>query len=324
MGGVEPHYVHVDLLSPLGDLDRVFWHEDEAVFAPNLYVHWALYGAAHEEGVRVLLDGIDGDTTVSHGLEYLADLTRKGKWKTLVTEATALSKKSNAAFPPWSIIWQYGLKPFLPKPGMHIRRLLGRRPQPMRAANTVINPVFAQRMGLAERAQAFLNNGSHPARNARSAHLQGLTSGLLPAALEMADRAAAAFGLEPRYPFFDRRLMEFCLALPPDQKLHHGWTRVIMRRAMANIVPDAVRWRIGKANLSPNFRRRLLDFDRKLLDEVIVNDPQVIAEYVNVTALRDAYRRFISRPTSDDAVLVYGAVVLARWLCMTHLPMELI
>jgi asparagine synthase (glutamine-hydrolysing) len=130
----------------------------------------------------------------------------------------------------------------------------------------------------------------------------------------VADRAAAAFSLEPRYPFCDRRLVEFCLALPPDQKLHQGWTRVIMRRAMANTLPDVVQWRIAKANLSPNFQRRLLDIDRVLLEDVILYDPQVIEQYVDVHALREAYRRYISHPTAADAVAVYAAVILALWL----------
>jgi asparagine synthase (glutamine-hydrolysing) len=150
-------------------------------------------------------------------------------------------------------------------------------------------------------------------------HWRGLTSGLLPAALEMADKVAAAFLLEPRYPFFDRRLMEFCLALPPDQKLHQGWTRVVMRRAMVDTLPDEVRWRIGKANLSLNFQRRLLDFDRALLDEVILNDPQVIEQYVDVPTLREVYRRYVSQPRGEDAVVVYGAVTLALWLRKVNL-----
>jgi asparagine synthase (glutamine-hydrolysing) len=131
----------------------------------------------------------------------------------------------------------------------------------------------------------------------------------------VADKAAAAFSLEPRYPFFDRRLIEYCVALPPEQKLHQGWTRMVMRRAMAGVLPEKVRWRVGKANLSPNFNRRLLDGDRDLLDGVIMFDPQVIEDYVDIDALRAAYRRYTSTPTSaDDALTVYGAVTLALWL----------
>lgn len=323
-GGLEPHYVHADCLSPLSEIDRVLWHEDEAVLAPNLYMHWALYRAAHQQGVRVLLDGIDGDTTVSHGLEYLAELAYRGRWKTLLMEATALSRKSSSAFSPRRIIWQYGLKPLVPRPAALLWQLCRGRTRRMAAISPIVNPAFARRIGLATRAQTLLRSRSRAARWARHVHWHGLTSGLLPTALEMADRAAAAFLLEPRYPFFDRRLMEFCLALPPDQKLHQGWTRVVMRRAMAHTLPDEVRWRIGKANLSPNFQRRLLDFDRALLDEVILHDPQVIEQYVDVPALREVYQRCISQPTGEDAVAVYGAVSLALWLRKVNLAPQVV
>jgi asparagine synthase (glutamine-hydrolysing) len=312
-GGIEPHYVQADRLSPFTDVERVFWHEDEAVLAPNLYIHWALYGAALHQGVRVLLDGIDGDTTVSHGLSYLAELTYRGRWKTLLMEAIALSRTSPSSFSPQRVIWQYGVKPLIPESIQKICCRLRRRPSGW-ADHSLIHPVFAERIGLAQRTRLFLNDGSGTDRSARRAHWQGLTSGLVPATLEVANRAAAAFSIEPRYPFFDRRLMEFCLALPPDQKLHQGWTRVIMRRAMANILPEEVRWRVSKANLSPNFQRRLLDVDRELLDEVILHDPKAIEQYVQIPALRKAYQRYISHPTAADAVVVYGAVTLALWL----------
>jgi asparagine synthase (glutamine-hydrolysing) len=117
--------------------------------------------------------------------------------------------------------------------------------------------------------------------------------------------------------------MEFCLALPPEQKLSQGWTRMIMRRAMARVLPDQVCWRIGKANLSPGFRRGLLGHDRGLLDDVILNDPQVIEDFVDVSALREVYRRCVSQPVSDDdAMTIYGVVTLALWLRRAQLTRE--
>ncbi|MEZ5577325.1 MAG: asparagine synthase C-terminal domain-containing protein [Candidatus Competibacteraceae bacterium] len=54
------------------------------------------------------------------------------------------------------------------------------------------------------------------------------------------DRVAADVAIEPRDPFLDRRVVAFCLALPGGQKLHGGWPKVILRRAMAGSLPDAV------------------------------------------------------------------------------------
>jgi asparagine synthase (glutamine-hydrolysing) len=60
----------------------------EATF--NLFMHWGLYKIAQAQGVRVLLDGFDGDSTVSHGLARLTELAREGRWAALCLRMNAL------------------------------------------------------------------------------------------------------------------------------------------------------------------------------------------------------------------------------------------
>ena len=111
--------------------------------------------------------------------------------------------------------------------------------------------------------------------------------------------------------------MEFCLALPFEQKLRQGWSRAIFRRAMENILPPKVQWRMDKGNLSVNLRRRLLE-ERETLDAVILHDPSVIEAYVDVPALRAAYRRYLSQPmrsiSEEDLFTIFLSVNLALWL----------
>lgn len=312
----EPHFVRADYLGPLADLDRVLWHEDEPFIAPNLYLHWALYGAARQDGVQVFLDGLDGDTTVSHGLDYLSELARKGKFWTLMREAGELSRKSpNRYFTSRRIAWEYGFRNLIPNGVENLaRRFLGR--QKPNGIEGVINPSFAGRMKLAGLAGETNNHGTRTKKKAREAHCESLESGLIPYTLELADRASAAFGIEARYPFFDRRLIEFCLALPADQKLRRGWTRSVMRRAMTGILPRKVQWRIGKGNLSPNFKRRLLDYGRPIIEEIINKEPHLIEGFVDMPVLRAAYERYRSQPVrgDQDALTVYNAVMLGCWL----------
>jgi asparagine synthase (glutamine-hydrolysing) len=211
------------------------------------------------------------------------------------------------------VLWPIVVEPIIPgfiRAGA--RRL---RRQPTWLTQSVIRPEFARRTGVVERVEAFECEQERPARSAREAHARAMTSGLIPYALELADKAAGAFGVEPRYPFFDHRLMELCLALPSDQKLHDGWTRMVMRRAMQGLLPEQVRWRSSKANLAPNFTRRLLEQDRSLVAEVILEQPGVIEPYVDLAALRRAYDRYVVHPTSEpDIRTVYGAVMLGLWL----------
>ena len=191
------------------------------------------------------------------------------------------------------------------------------RHQPSWTLTRIIKRDFAQRIGLAARSQALLGKQSIPAHTAREDHWRRLTSGLVPFVLEVADRAAAAFALEPRYPFFDQRVVEFCLALPPEQKLSQGWTRVIMRRAMAHLLPENVRWRRGKSDLSPNFIRGLRQCVQEPLGETILNDMHIIEPYVDMAAVHQAYSRYVAHGPEDDAYTIWRARTLALWLWQT-------
>jgi asparagine synthase (glutamine-hydrolysing) len=53
-------------------------------------------------------------------------------------------------------------------------------------------------------------------------------------------------GCDVRYPFVDRRLVEFCSSIPLDQLTRPGETRSLMRRALRGIVPDRVLMRRSK------------------------------------------------------------------------------
>jgi asparagine synthase (glutamine-hydrolysing) len=144
-------------------------------------------------------------------------------------------------------------------------------------------------------------------------------SGLIPFALEVADRAAARSSVEPRYPFFDRRLVEFCLALPPEQKLKKGWTRVVMRRALRGTLPREVCWRGTKSDLSPNFTRALLKFDRRVLDQKINDTSARVWRYADMKFVRGAYQRYLGASSNNDALVVWKMVTLALWLEHTQI-----
>ncbi len=314
--GLEPHYVRGDRLSPLLDSEGGLGHEDEAIFAPNWFLHSALYRAARESGVRVLFDGFDGDTTLWHSLAYLGELVRAMRWKTLITEAKGLSERFDR--PAWRFLWT-GVSPLVPEPVRHGWRRIRRRSLRGWEINPTISPGLARRVRLEERVSTFLGSRVRPPRTSREEHWRRLTWGVLPCALEWADQAAAALSIDPRYPFFDRRLVEFCLALPAEQKLHRGWTRMIARRAMAGVVPAEVRWR-GKANLSPVLPRGLTLFDLARI-EAVIEEPKEIAEYVSQPALRDAFQRYTCKSLNDPALAVWRATMLALWLRQSHLAL---
>ncbi len=109
-GNFAPHFIEADRLSPLWQVDRMHYHLDHANYAPNLYLHWAMYDAARKQGVRVFLDGFDGDSTVSHGFERLTELAQTLRWIRLWRETRLLSQHHLAGIAPKRILHEYCVK----------------------------------------------------------------------------------------------------------------------------------------------------------------------------------------------------------------------
>jgi asparagine synthase (glutamine-hydrolysing) len=355
-GGFIPHYVHGDEFGPLSELDSIFQYEDEALLGPSHFYPWMVYRTAKELGMRISLDGFDGDTTVSHGMTRLTELALQGKWETLIEEAKAIALHHNVSpyivfrsyglpylqdlVKKWQwiefaktvqlthkhfgvsrkrLIIEHGIKPFWEKirffcRGQHRQQTFPNSSLP--GEKLLINRNFAKRIHLDERIQR-LDPPHKPPLSVREEHWRNLTQGVLAYTLEQMDQYAAMFSLEVRHPFMDKRLIEFCLALPSEQKLSQGWGRMIMRCALEGILPKTIQWRGGKADLSPNFNDGLLNRDRKLLDQVMSQKIKHLEKYINLDFLQTAYQRILStdnQASNDDWMAVWQAVILASWL----------
>jgi asparagine synthase (glutamine-hydrolysing) len=312
-GGMVPHFIHGERVSPLPDPELLLHHLEEPFYAPNLFLHWAMYRSAREQGVRIWLDGLDGDTTVSHGMAFLIELARMGRLLRLGGEVRALAARRPGGS-SMRLLRQSVINPLILSP-LRARWHRMQGGDRMEWGSRGINVEFARRIGLRERFAALGGGGGRSPRTLREDHLRRLEWGLHTFLLEALGRAAATFGVEPRYPFYDRRLIEFCLALPPDQKLGNGWTRAILRRAMEGILPPAVQWRVGKGNPGPNFFKSLRHYEAASLREIIVERPELIAPYVDLPALRGMYDRYMGSQTRPEEILeIWKALTLGVWL----------
>ncbi len=313
-GGFVSHQIRGDTLSPLYKQKEIFDQVDEPYMGPNYYLNWAIYEEAQRQGVRVLLDGIDGDSTVSHGFERFAELARHGKWRTVVREAKQYSQKMkqhNVSLSLTSIIWQLAISPLIPDSWGHFwQQLKGSNPW---YDASLINPDFARRLDLKQQIYQ-LSQKDVPLSNAREYHWHAMNEGIHAYVLELADKGNSTFGIEPRYPFFDRRLVEFCLSVPIEHKFRHGWTRYLARIGMNGILPQAIQSRVSKADVGRNFRRKLIHEEQPTLD-LLVADTQQIAPYVDLAKLKASYQKCQSHQGSDDDIFcIYTTLNLSLWL----------
>jgi asparagine synthase (glutamine-hydrolysing) len=171
-----------------------------------------------------------------------------------------------------------------------------------------VNPAFAQSTRLAERHREQRRSEAASSRDARNGHAAALLSGRVPQSFEVLDRAASTYGIEPRYPFWDKRLVEFCVSLPAEAKLKAGWSRHVLRRAMEGILPTAVQWRRDKLDFGPHIIRGMLKHHGAMIGSVLDDKDGTLGGYVDLPGLRAAYQRI-----SDQAETADGRDVKALW-----------
>ena len=219
---------------------------------PNGSLSDPLKTLAREKDVRVLLTGFGGDEWFTGSSYHYADLLRQFKILSLIRQIRFDSKVSGVIFPEFSIL-KFGLWPLLPEAARNaIKRVMGRDGYPR-----WVSPRFAQENHLAERLRRKAVRQNHHSSFAQLDLYNTLNSGWLTHFAEMEDRAASWFGLEERHPLYDRRIVEFALALPEDQRWREDQTKYVLRQALRELLPESVRRRRGKADFSHAFVKAL-------------------------------------------------------------------
>ena len=236
-----PQIVHRAIRSdrdPVAALDETL-HLYERPF-PNLgNAGWwhAANAAARAAGASVLLTGELGNMTISYaGHEALPELLARGDARGFARLARALAQGGAS---PRSLAAR-ALGPFLPQA---LWALAGRA----RGTRTPIHEVAGLRasvdLGDPRFGGAGTNLHARPPRRARDARLRGLgwadpgpfNKGTL-----------GGWGIDVRDPTSDRRVIEYCLAVPAEQFILNGRPRSLARRAFADRLPPEV---VGETRL---------------------------------------------------------------------------
>lgn len=211
----------------------------------------AIGRAARQRGVTVLLTGAMGNMSISYdGIGFLMHLARSGRWIALARHLSALHREGQSR----AMLGNRVVAPLLPtwlrRP---LRQWLG-RPEPVLSQFSALNSAFSEQHGVLAEASAMSGDVSASALGQSEVRLAVL--GRIDRALPL--RAVRRrFGVTTADPTADRRVVEFCLAIPPEQFLLGGEDRSLIRRAMRGILPDAVRLERKRGMQSADWPRHL-------------------------------------------------------------------
>lgn len=232
--GAEANFVF-----PAGDelfniISNIIWHQDEPFASTSIVAQWYVMRDASKK-VKVLLDGQGSDELLAgyHGYfgAFYSDLLEGFRLVRLLRELIYYKINHNK-FQPY--VFSNIARSFMPSYLVYFlrRRIKG----DIGWLDNDFQKKYKRNFGFQEKFSCHLDNMLYNV----------LTKYGLPALLHYEDRNSMAFSVEARVPFLDYRLVEFAFSLPADQKIRDGTTKIVLRNAMKDILPEEVRTRQDK------------------------------------------------------------------------------
>lgn len=200
-------------------------------------------------GLRVALTGFGGDQGFTGSAYHYADLLRRGRLVRLTRQVRADRLAPERSF---GDVLSFGAWPLIPEAIKTLVRPIVRSVRRRPLVPDWIGPDLAHRVCLLDRLHPR-GRGRRPMSYAAADVAAEYRSGWTSLVLEIGERQSAEFGIETRHPFLDRRLIDFALALPDDQRRRGTTSKVVLRRAMHAVLPESVRARCDKGDFTHAF-----------------------------------------------------------------------
>lgn len=220
-----------------------YWSDSPGSHFSMLPHAYAMSEAHTKAGVAVVLSGLMGNMTISYrGWSLMAQLIQRGRWRKWYQEAQGLRRSAHYG---WPGVLAVSFGAWCP-PGLW-RALHADHSAPLARVTKylLLNPRYLESGEISKLAAELGWDLSYrPRLDASQSRMEGLMRFDCGAG---AVGGLAASGVDHRDPTIDRRLVEFCLAVPEDQYLRQGCTRYLLRRAMADRLSPLVlgEWRRG-------------------------------------------------------------------------------
>jgi len=287
VGNITDHYLDFKGKSPFTDIDAVLdTMEMPYKFFENSIWLKGIFEKAREEEVGVLLNGGRGNLTVSWGsaLDHYGALLSRLQ---IIRYARELKKYSKRVGVKQYELFLYTRKLAFPNVYKFLKRE-GNIHFPV-----IINSELAKRTAvfpmLKEHGMSVSGTSVPNIYEARKLHFEELfhwnATNTIGTKLSLENR------LWKRDPTNDKRVIQFCLALPEDQYVQNGMDRALIRRATKGMLPDKVRlnqnirgiqgvdWVHRMSSTWDEFRRELSEMEK---DQTIFEflDRDIIKNYI--------------------------------------------
>lgn len=256
------------------DFEKLCLHQEEPFQSSSIYAQFKVFELARAHEVKVMLDGQGADETLAGYNKYIhwyiQQLISRKKYKEAMREKKIFLRNKT---------------PFRWGTGNYLATLF-----PAHAAIHLESKEYNKIISHPDINKNFIRSthgreweGIHkPIITKLNDILHFNTASLgLEELLRFADRNSMAHGVEVRLPFLNHQLVEFIFSLPADYKIHKGWTKWLLRKAMAKKLPSEIVWRKDKIGYEPpqkqwmqneTMKDYIHEAKRKLVSKGILNE----------------------------------------------------
>jgi asparagine synthase (glutamine-hydrolysing) len=237
-----------------------------------------IYDRAREGGAKVMLAGSLGNFAFSYsGGEMLHTIFRRGRWMGAMREAWKLRRMGLGSGRGAASQTVFGMLPW----GMR------RRVDPLIRAvgleGTAINRARARELDAVEQSRRYMFTRRSALPHLMETQFQMNQYGDYNAAV------GAGWGIETRDPTADKRVFEFCAAIPAEQFVVGGRGRSLVRRAMRGRLPDATLDRRERGTQAADWYERLSEIRGELAEEIARQEQSAVARrLIDLEMLRGA------------------------------------
>lgn len=260
--------------------DRFVWEQEEPFHAPNLHTLQAMECLIKQQGAHVVISGAAGDEILAgYAGDYMGPFLRY-----------LLANGELASF------WQALHASTEISPGQSIKGLFldlfwGQEQRAMMGKRRIGEYALLQSVLIPEVFNAPIKGASTKEENSfHGRTVANMTHRLMNYWLRSGMKSAYGIPIEPRSPFLDYRVVEFCTTLPPEYLIHDGWHKYVLRKAVEPYLPAEVVWRRNKMGFPFPYREWLTSSKQVVLACVAGGQ----CPFIQLASFEQNYDRFVS------------------------------
>lgn len=222
------HKIYPNVKNLLKELDDLIWHQDEPFGSTSIFAQRVVFSEANNENIKVILDGQGADEQLagysSFYIAYLNELHNSGRDDLFEIELETLIE--NYPYYTRETLMNLTLKSDNTKLKEELMENINRE-------GRFNKPIFHLYYD-------YYKEFNAARQSLKDFSLHQIYKSSLPALLHYEDRNSMTYSIESRVPFLDHRIVEFVVACESSEKIKNSVSKLILRKAMENILPQSI------------------------------------------------------------------------------------